>query len=436
MKLITNFHDGLKNLVANLGTSRDKASHSHYVVESLTPSELLAAYRSSWLAKAIVDYPAEDSTRKWRVWRADSDQITQIERLERELGVQRRVHDALVTARLYGGAAIYINTDDADQSEPLSVGTEIKSLVVLSNNSLSAGEKVRDIYSPYYGRPEYYTLTSGADSNVVSIHASRLVIFRGSPLPDGAVTTSSWGGDSVLQSTLDSIKQVDATMANIASLVFESKVDVFKFEGFARMMAENQDDIVLRRAHLNAAMKGINGAVVIDKQDEYEQKSATFSGLPEIVVKFQEGVSGASGIPVTRLYGRSAAGLSGTGEGDERVYYDRIGHDQANEIQPEMALLDDCLIYQALGSRPEEIYFEWVPLKQLTESERADIFQKTATAARSLAGTSTGTLIPIDALSDALVNEITEQGVLPGLDQKVLEYGSLREQDGFVGDIE
>ena len=116
MKLITNFHDGLKNLVANLGTSRDKASHSHYVVESLTQNELLAAYRSSWLAKAIVDYPAEDATRKWRVWRADSDQITQIERLERELGVQRRVHDALVTARLYGGAAIYINTDDADQS--------------------------------------------------------------------------------------------------------------------------------------------------------------------------------------------------------------------------------------------------------------------------------------------------------------------------------
>jgi len=175
-------------------------------------------------------------------------------------------------------------------------------------------------------------------------------------------------------------------------------------------------------------MKGINGAVVIDMEDDYEQKSVSFSGLPEAIAKIQESAAGAAGQPVTRLFGRAVAGLSGSGDGDERVYYDRIKQDQETDIAPAMRVLDDCMIQQALGSRPEDIYYEWSPLRQSTAAERAEVFSKTATAARAIAGTNAGELLPLDALSDALVNELTEMGVLPGLDQKIKEYGSLSEQ--------
>src|SRR5690625_7775993 len=61
--------DGLSNVVANLGTPRDKASHTTYTPDILDSADLVNAYRTSWLAAAIVDYPAEDATRKWRNWR-------------------------------------------------------------------------------------------------------------------------------------------------------------------------------------------------------------------------------------------------------------------------------------------------------------------------------------------------------------------------------
>lgn len=443
------FADGLVNVVANLGTPRDKAAHSQYVDAMLTSAQLLAAYRNSWLSRAIVDYPAEDATRKWRMWRAEADQITRIEKLEKVLGVQRRVQDAMVAARLYGGAAIYINTTDEHQDQPLRPGKEIRSLVVLTPNSLRADPLVRDINNEYYGRPEFYTLVSTevAPSLVllpngvrrdarVRIHVSRLVLLRGASVPNdpsvAGMVNTGWA-DSVLQSTLDAIQQVDSTMANIASLVFEAKVDVLRFEGFADLMSNNDDAIAIRRLQTQAAMKGINGAVVIDMKDDYQQKSANFAGLPDVVSKFMDAVSGASRIPVTRLYGRAAVGLSGSGDGDERVYFDRIGHIQATEIGPAMALLDDCIIHQALKGRPEEIYYEWQPLRQITEGERADIFSKTATAARALAGPNAGPLMSVYALSDALVNELTEQGVLPGLDQAVAKHGTLEDEDGFVG---
>ncbi|WP_442596321.1 anti-CBASS protein Acb1 family protein [Parapusillimonas sp. JC17] len=444
------FADGLVNVVANLGTPRDKAAHSQYVHALLTPQQLLDAYRNAWLARAIVDYPAEDATRKWRTWRAKADQITKIERLEKALGLQRLVQDAMVAARLYGGAAIYINTADDQQDQPLRPGKEIRSLVVLTPNSLQPDPLVRDIDSEYYGWPEHYTLTAsevapslvllpnGARRDArVRVHASRLVVLRGASVPNdpslAGATNSGWG-DSVLQATLDAIQQVDSTMANIASLVFEAKVDVFKFDSFAQLLEDNSNDALLtRRLQTQAAMKGINGAVVIDMKDDYQQKSATFTGLPDVVSKFMDAVSGASRIPVTRLYGRAAVGLSGSGDGDERVYFDRIGHIQATEVGPAMALLDDCIIHQALQGRPEEIYYEWAPLRQLTEAERAEIFVKTSNAARALAGPNAGPLMSVYALSDALVNELTEQGVLPGLDQAVKKHGTLEDEDGFVG---
>lgn len=426
--------DGLQNVVANLGMGRDKAAHSVYVAGNMQPSELLDAYRASWLSKAIIDYPAEDATRKWRKWRAEAEQITLIERVEKRLHVAERVQDALVSARLFGGAAIYINVDGQDQNEPLVPVAEkdIKSLVVLPRSSLTPSEIVRDIQSMYYGKPEYYTLTRTGNGENVDIHASRLVIFVGATVPGDMGYSASFNqgwGDSVLQSTLETIKQVDSTMANMASLVFEAKVDVFKFEGFAEMLANTANDALVSRRLINqAAMKGINGAVVIDMKDDYQQKSATFAGLPDVVTKFMDSVAGASRIPVTRLYGRAAVGLSGTGDGDERVYFDRIGHMQASEISPAMEVLDELIIWQALGSRPEEIYYQWAPLRQLSESERAEVFAKTATAARAIAGATAGELIGMDALSDALVNEFTEQGMLPGLDQAIKKYGSLGEQ--------
>lgn len=425
------FLDGIVNVLANLGTGRDKAAHNQYVAECIPPHQLLAAYRSSWLAGAIIDYPAEDSTRNWRNWRAQKDQITKIEALEKTLGLKSMVTKALIDSRLYGGAAIYINTGESNQAEPIKPGVEIKSLVVLTRIVLRPKEIVKDINSVYYGKAEIYTLQT-SNGTSVEIHASRLVIFVGRELPGDAgsaeMVNDGWG-DSILESAIATVRQYDSAMANMSSLMFEAKVDVFKFEGFAEMLADERNDpLVTRRLQNQAAMKGINGAVVIDMKDDYQQKSATFSGAPEIIMKIQESAAGSAGMPVTRLFGRAIAGLSGSGDGDERVYYDRIGQSQENDIGPAMAVLDECIIRQALGSRPNDIYYSWAPLRQSTAAERAEVFSKTATALRALAGTQAGEIIPIDALSDAAVNEFTEMGVLPGLDQGIAKYGTLAEQ--------
>lgn len=432
-------NDGLTNVLANLGTSRDKAAHTTYTPDFLDSAELVSAYRTSWLASAIVDYPAEDATRKWRSWRAEAQQISKIEAEEKRLGLKTKVQAALVSSRLLGGAGIYINTGAEDPTTPLVPGEEIRSLVVLSREQMRPKEIVKNINSPYFGRAEFYTLFSGTtgDTKPVDVHASRFAIFSGPQVP--VATHGNYGGvndgwgDSVLQKSMSAVKNADGAVANIASLLYEANVDVMKVQGFADLLSQNQDNLILRRARLQAAMKGINGMLMIDSEDDYQKKSAAFSGLDALLGRFFDWSSGAAGIPVTRLFGRAAAGLSDSGDGDERVYYDRVEDVQSDDIAPAIALLDECIITQALGDRPPEVYYEWAPLRQKTEAENADIFTKYATAARSLAGTNAGEVVPLDALSDAMVNALTESGALPGLEGYVKEYGTLGEQGGFVG---
>lgn len=426
------FGDSLQNVVANLGTARDKASHSVYVDRFQSFHELLVLYRNSWLARATVDYIAEDATRKWRVWRAKDDLISKIEQVEKRLQLQKTVQDALVAARLYGGAAIYINIEGEQPWEELDPSKikRIDSLAIMTPNTITPMGRSKDIRSPFYGKPETYRLMNTKNGGQVTVHASRLVVFEGVGIPDDVASisaTSGWG-DSILKSAFDPIMRYDSAMANVNSLLYEAKIDVLKFQGFARLAAE-QPDLVSKRLHLQAAMKGINGTLVIDAQDEYEQKSASFAGITDVIGKMQDDVAGASGMPVTRLFGRAAVGLSGSGDGDERVYYDRVTHLQKTEVSPAMHVLDNCIEKEATGTISDAVWYEWTPLRQLTEKERVDIFATTAKAARDLAGGQSGAIVPINALSDGVVSALTEQGALPALEEAIIKYGAMSEQD-------
>lgn len=427
--------DSLTNLVSRMGTERDKASSSFYGTPLISDEQLLNAYRGAWLPRKIVDIPAFDSVRAWRDWQAEGQEIEPIEAEENRLNVRGKVFEARIKARLWGGAAIHIGTGDADLSQPLDIERigkgGIKYLTVLTRRQLTAGEIDRDPGSEWYGKPKVYSLTAG-DKAQVAIHPSRLVIFTGNQQPDIEFVGAgdmAWG-DSVLLSVLDAIKNADSTAGNIASLVFEAKIDIIRVPNFmASLKDEGYKQRLLERFTLANTAKGINGTLILDKEEEYESKSASFATLPDILDRFLQIVSGAADIPATRLLGQSPSGMNSTGESDLRNYYDRLSAMQQVEMTPAMYRLDECLIRSALGSRPADVYYEWAPLWGLSDKEKADIFKLKSDAARALAGSAAGTLLPVEALSDALVNTFVEDGSLPGLEAAIEEYGTLAEQE-------
>lgn len=428
--------DSLTSLVSRMGTERDKAATVFYTQPVMTVEQLIAAYRGSWLPRKIVDIPALDSCRKWRDWQADSDEIEVIEAEEKRLNVKGKVLEASKKARLFGGAALYIGTADSDPSQPLEpekIGKGgLKYLTVLTSVRLSGGEIDRNPASEWYGKPKEYTLSAN-DGQTLTIHPSRLVIFEGAMPPDIELignVNQGWG-ESVLTATLDAIKNADSTAGNIASLVFEAKIDIIRIPDFMAGLADvNYRNKIVERYTLANMSKGINGTLMLDKEEEYETKSASLAGLTDILMAFMQIVSGAADIPVTRLLGQSPAGMNSTGTSDMKNYHDRIQSIQELEMTPAMSRLDECLIRSATGNRDEDTYYEWAPLEQMSEKERADIFKIKVEAARQIVGTTAGQeLITREAVSDALINVLTEDGSLPGLEGFVDEYGKLSEQE-------
>ncbi len=424
MGVVRFLSDKLVNFVANLGTERDKAAGSFYAPVVLTDEQLHNAYRGAWFPRKVVDIPAKDATRRWRAWQASKAQIEKIEAEEKRLQVQARTKEALTKARLWGGAAIFIGTGETDTSKPLVPervqAGGIKYLTVMSRRDLSATEQDRDVMSPNYGKPKAYRLGGSA----IEIHPSRLAIFTGADIPDQDLASGNqfgWG-DSVLQAVFEAIQQIDSTMANVASLIFEAKVDVIRIPDFMQGMQDPKyEKLVLERMRLAAMAKGINGTLMLDKDEEYDSKSANFGTLPDIMDRFMQAGCGAADIPATRMLSQSPAGMNSTGEADLRNYYDRIQSSQELDITPAMSVLDECLVRSALGSRPPEIHYVWNSLWQTTAKERADIGKITAETIKTIAETR---LFPEDALSKAAETLLVENSVMPGLESALEEFGS------------
>lgn len=409
--------DTLANLITGMGTDRSKSAATTYAFAPMTPIELEAAYRGSWLARKVIDIPAMDACREWRDWQAGDDEIEKIEAEEKRLNVRGRVLEAKIKARLYGGAAILIGDGSADQAEELRPDRlgrgGIRYLPVLTWQRLSAGEIETDVSSPWYGQPKSYTLQS-ARAGQVDIHPSRIVRFVGAPLPDVETAASMSWGDSVLEAVSRALKSAEGTAENVAGLTHEAKVDVLRIPNLMTLAADpDYESRFQRRTQLAMMAKSLHNTLILDAEEEYEQKQIDFATLPEVIDRMMQIAAGAADIPLTRLLGQSPAGMNATGESDLRNYYDRVSSGQELEMQPALSILDECLIRSALGSRPKEIYYEWAPLWQMSETDKADVALKKAQAFQIDINSGA---FPDSALSKARINQVTEDGLYPGIE--------------------
>lgn len=418
-----NVNDGLKSAITGMGTSSDKKTSVQYASKELTPEDLDNAYRYDWIAGKAIDIPADDATREWRSWQAEQSQIALIEAEEKRLCIQERVHDALIKARIYGGAAIVIgvkgqNTDSLRKElKPESIGKGgLLYAHAVSRYEISAGEISRDLLSPYYGEPKYYNLNS--ESGSVEVHPSRVVRFVGRKIQNFSYS-EEWG-DSIICRIDDAVKNAAIPQDQVATLLMESNVDIIKIPDFMNSIGSDcYEQKLISRWQLAAIGKSINRALIMDKDEEWNKLTPNFSNLAELIRLYISIAASSCDIPAARFVGQIPGGLNSTGDSDIRNYYDMIGSQQKNVIAPAMHRLDQCLIASALGSIPEGVYFKWDSLWQMTEMEKADVLLKKSQAIGNIRNTM---LIPEEVMGKSVVNLLIEDESFPGLDAAMKEY--------------
>lgn len=362
--------DSLSNMVANIGTNRDKRSHNQFGFEFVTPYELEAAYQSNWLARRIVDTPNEDALREWRAF--TGKQAKDIATEERRLGIQQKYLDLCCWADLYGGAAIVMITGQ-DLSKPLDVNKikkgGLKNLVVFDRWDIQPTNfNFTDPLADNWMLPETYTIVNGQQP----IHYSHVIRRTGARLPRRMRQFEQGWGDSRLRRCMSDLRDVVATKGGIASLVLEANVDTIAVDGLKSALASPQKDQVTERYRLFGMLKSIVNLGLLDKgSEEYQRNSISFSGLSQIMEQFMVWTAGAAEMPVSKLWGQAAAGMNATGEGDLKTYYDTIKAKQDGQMRRDLERMDQVMIRSALGTYPDDIEFDWNPLYQASGIEQA-----------------------------------------------------------------
>lgn len=357
------------NFVSNLNTSRDKSSHGHFAKETtLTDYDFEAVYQD-WLAKKIVNRPVLDMLRAgWYFNGLEDGQILKISDEIKRLRLVERLAKLLIWSRLYGRAYLVFGLADG---LPLDQPFEIEKLrqgglqffTVLKKSKVQA---LNQEYVPLElsaGEPEqpmYYQISNG-NGTQSKIHHSRIMCVKHGD-----------EGESLLLSIYYTLRNYIATNAGAASLVHEAKVDVIRMPDLM-MNIVNRAKETMERFGAAALLKSINGMLVIDKNEEYESKSYTFGGLPDLMREFGQQTSGAADMPYTLLFGQTTSGLNNSGEFDLRSYYDRVNTEQNWTLRPILERIFPVMFKSLFGAIPTGFNFVFYPLWQLDVKTRSEV---------------------------------------------------------------
>ena len=378
------FQDGLENLVAQLGTERDKRSHSVFVNAKRLSAEggqeeLNALYRTDWLAGKVVDIIPDDMCREWRSFTGDIDPeiVTTLEEEEDRLELSFNFNLCHKWSRLYGTSFIVMDIDDGQSpEEPLDFNRikegSLKHIKTLDRHQMSHQQSVpvTDPFNPNFGFPEYYYV----HESTVRIHYSRVLRFDGVRIPYHEFRRNNYYSDSILDRLYDALTNFNTASNSAASMIYETNVDVMKIKGLMSYLSSSEGESLLRkRFALAGQLKSFNNMLLLDQEEDWQTQSNTFAGLPDLLDRYALFLSGASDIPATRLLGSSANGLNATGEGDLKNYYDAIRSIQKREYKPKLNYFDR-IMFASLGIDYEESkQYEFNSLFQMTPKEISDM---------------------------------------------------------------
>lgn len=384
--------DAFSNPVARLGFgTQDLLEATQYPLTRMTQNYqmLTSLYRENWIVQNIIETIPGDMVRKWYTVKSNiaPEHLDTMQRLERKAHLRKSLMEGMYWGRLYGGAAgiIMVRGQD-DLSIPLDYGLVLPGcflgLMILDRWSGIYPElgQVTDPADPDFGLPEYYTVRDEESGTLISrVHHSRVLRFTGRELPYNEKVAENYWGESELEAIYSELVKRDNVSANIAALTFRANVNYMETDSLDQMLATSNAAAQRRFWQVLQAQSVIEsnfGTRLINKGDVMHNTQYTFTGLPEVYDRVMMDVAGAAKTPVTKLFGRSPAGMNATGESDMNNYYDYIDGLRDNQLRPILERLLPIMALSAWGVIPDDMDIDFPSLQTPGPGEIADIVEK------------------------------------------------------------
>ncbi len=354
-------------------------------------------YETSWEARKIIDIPVEDAMRSPTIREGiSSDDAKLLDDKWQELGCERQLRRCLKQERLLGGCVLLgiMRLQDGEKlDEPLNEKNieidDLEALNVVDVSRLSRADLCNDPFKPDYDKVSHLMIDG------VTVHQSRMVVFNGDTLfgrnSQRLLQSNRHNplgfGDSKLTPIWDILTRSIGTqqgayhLVNMASALVMSVDNLRSIKAVDNHAEEKLKEVVQQLSIYNAAL-------VDGKDVRIDTKSTAFGSVPELVLTFTQFLAAASDIPVTRFLGTSAQGLSATGEGDARNYYDMVDSIRNNVRKPaELRILNwigsSIFGHDNWNARSKDLQLSFEPLWNMDAVQAAtrdEIITRTVTS--------------------------------------------------------
>ncbi len=337
--------------------------------------------------RKIVGEVAEEQTREWirLTVKGDGDKqdiLNQIEQAMIDFRVREVFRCASEHDGFFGRGQVYIDlkkpggglvSDDANELEsPLSIDP-----VKIKKGSLVGFRNIEPIWSypglynstnplkPDYYKPyQWYVMAS-------LVHDSRLLTMISRPVPDILKAAYCFGGLSLTQLAKPYVDDWLRTRDSVSDIVHSFSLSILKTNMGATLQG-SADTSVFDRADLYNNLRDNRGMMIVDKDtEEVEQINTPLTSLDSLAGQALERMCIVPSMPLVKFAGIQPAGLNASSDGEIRVWYDRIAASQEDLFREPLKKVLEIIQLHLFGEIDDGIDFEFLPLYQLSDLERA-----------------------------------------------------------------
>ena len=421
-------NDAFSNPLFRLGYgSQSPLEATEYPLTRMTDNYALlnSLYRDNWVVQNVVGLMVDDMLREWYKLKGNVTPEMQdaLDRVERQTRTRARLNEGMRWGRLYGGAAgLILIKGQEDLSKPLDLDMvfpgSFQGLYILDRwQGVTPNMEV--VFEGGDPVPESYSITDARGYTVTNVHHSRLVRFTGRDLPFLEKVAEMYWGESEVEALYKEVVAHDNVSANMAALTFQANINTMEVKGLEQLFSIGSSQAQRRFWNVMQAQSVLRsnfGTQLVEEGTKLTNTQYTFTGLQEVYESMCLNLCGASHYPMTKLFGRSPAGMNATGESDLKNSYDYVDSQREAQARPALQRLLPVLAMSAWGFGPDDLDFTFTPLWTPTATETAEIALKKAQAIR-------------DTFQAGLFQADTAMKELKKLEEETGMFGSISDEE-------
>ena len=359
-----------QNYAASIGINNSLQQYSHHILNRLSYQECANLATDSMISKAI-DVIVREIFKSGGKWISAHLDIENFEMVLNSLDFYDKIALAVQRALEYGGAFIYINTDDTNLSLPLYINEKTASTNKITGLTViepwQAAPVQVNTFNPLknnYMQPDLWWVL-GAGSTV---HKTRLIPIVFYSVPDLIKPLYNYLGLPLSFYMKNYVSNADTVRQSISDLVLRFRTKIIKTT--AQKIADPQTQA--RVKYMNATSNNL-ATLLLAKDEEWIETVTSLSGMDNLLSQMYELMTASTrGIPVTKLLGLSPRGFNATGEYDENNFYDVIDGYASSVVIPAMEKVAEYILCFKAGVLDEPKY-TFNPRKQIKQKEQAEI---------------------------------------------------------------